>query len=93
MARQLTPLGRALIVVSGLCMVGYGLYRYGVLGKIASVVAPDKKAEGTVSKDDFGSPGKEAAGTPATTPVAASSSAPIAPGSGARLNARSGSGS
>ncbi len=85
MARQLTPLGRALIVVSGLCMVGYGLHRYGVLGKIAAVVAPDKKAEGTVSKDDFGSPGKDAGETPATTPVSSASSAPIS-SSGARLD-------
>jgi outer membrane protein OmpA-like peptidoglycan-associated protein len=34
MARQLTPLGRGLIVVCGLSLVGYGLYRYGVLDKI-----------------------------------------------------------
>jgi outer membrane protein OmpA-like peptidoglycan-associated protein len=34
MARQLTPLGRGLIVVCGLALVGYGLYRYGVLDKI-----------------------------------------------------------
>jgi hypothetical protein len=47
MARQLTPLGRALIVVSGLAVVGYGLYRYDLLDKIipkakerASVVPP-----------------------------------------------------
>jgi outer membrane protein OmpA-like peptidoglycan-associated protein len=47
MARQLTPLGRVLLVVAGLSLVGYGLYRYGVLDKIipkakdrASVVPP-----------------------------------------------------
>jgi NitT/TauT family transport system substrate-binding protein len=63
MARQLTPLGRVLVVLAGLSLVGYGLYRYGVFGKLGQIVAPDKKAEGTVSKDDFGStPG-------ATTPA------------------------
>lgn len=54
MARQLTPLGRALLVLAGLSLLGYGLYRYGVFGKAARVLAPEKKAEGTVSKDDFG---------------------------------------
>ena len=55
MARQLTPLGRFLFVIAGLSLLGYGLYRYGVLARIASVLAPEKRAEGTVSKDDFGS--------------------------------------
>jgi NitT/TauT family transport system substrate-binding protein len=54
MARQLTPLGRVLLVLAGLSLLGYGLYRYGVFGKAAKVLAPEKKAEGTVSKDDFG---------------------------------------
>src|SRR6266540_5837988 len=57
MARQLTPLGRVLVVLAGLALVGYGLYRYGVIAKIGGIVAPDKKAEGTVSRDDFGQPG------------------------------------
>ena len=70
MARQLTPLGRILLVLSGLALIGYGLYRYGVLGRIASVVAPDKKAEGTVSKDDFGGV-TTATPAPAGVPTAA----------------------
>ena len=57
MARQLTPLGRFLFVVAGLALLGYGLYRYGVLNKLASVVAPEKRQEGTVSRGDFGGTG------------------------------------
>src|SRR5262245_19674852 len=59
MARQLTPFGRFLLVLCGLALIGYGLWRYGVLDRIAGVLAPDRKAEGTVSRDDFGpvSPG------------------------------------
>ena len=52
MARQLTPFGRILLVVCGLALIGYGFYRYDLLARIAKVVAPDRKAEGTVSKDD-----------------------------------------
>ena len=37
MARQLTPLGRFLFVVAGLSLLGYGLYKYGVLARIAGV--------------------------------------------------------
>ena len=48
MARQLTPFGRFLLVVCGLALMGYGLWRYGVLDRIAGVLAPDRKAEGTV---------------------------------------------
>lgn len=65
MARQLTPLGRVLFVLAGLSLLGYALYKYGVLGKLGGVVAPEKRAEGTVSKDDFGGVGSEAA--PAST--------------------------
>ena len=79
MARQLTPLGRFLFVVAGLSLLGYGLYRYGVLGRITSVLAPEKRVEGTVSKDDFGA-GSTAAGT---TTGAARTSAPV--GGGTRL--------
>jgi NitT/TauT family transport system substrate-binding protein len=69
MARQLTPLGRILIVLCGLALIGYGLYRYGVFAKIAAVLAPDKKAEGTVSKDDFGGvePSTGASASPASS--------------------------
>lgn len=77
MAKQLTPLGRMLVVVCGLSLVGYALYRYGVFGKIAQVVAPQKKSEGTISQSDFGSP----TGTLGTTP---GSTKPI--GTGSRLN-------
>jgi NitT/TauT family transport system substrate-binding protein len=71
MAKQLTPLGRTLVVLCGLSLVGYGLYRYGVLGKIGAFLAPDKKAEGTVSKDDFGGiTGERDATTPATATAA-----------------------
>jgi NitT/TauT family transport system substrate-binding protein len=58
MAKQLTPFGRFMIVLAGLALVGYGLHRYGVLPKLLKVVAPDKKAEGTVSHDDFGGVGE-----------------------------------
>jgi outer membrane protein OmpA-like peptidoglycan-associated protein len=34
MARQLTPLGRVLLVAAGLSLLGYGLYRYGVFDKL-----------------------------------------------------------
>ena len=77
MARQLTPLGRFLLVICGLSLIGYGLYRYGVLARITAVLAPDKKAEGTVSKDDFGG----------VTPAATTGSSTTAlPAGGGRLN-------
>jgi NitT/TauT family transport system substrate-binding protein len=72
MARQLTPLGRFLVVVAGLALVVYGLYRYGYLKKIADVIAPDKKAEGTVSKDDFGPSPGTVTESPAAAPERAS---------------------
>ena len=80
MARQLTPLGRTLIFISGLSMLGYTGYKYGLVQKITSVVAPDRKAEGTVSKDDFGG------GSAATAPNAAATPARAVSTSGARLN-------
>lgn len=81
MARQLTPLGRILLVLCGLALIGYGLYRYGVLARITSVLAPDKKAEGTVSKDDFG--GVASTPVPAAAPASGATALPAA---GARLN-------
>lgn len=78
MAAKLTPLGRALIVLAGLSLVGYGLYRYGVFDKLAGIVAPGKKPEGTVSKDDFGA----VTGGGATTAGAGTSGAL---GTGSRL--------
>src|SRR5438034_1773707 len=81
MARQLTPLGRLLLVLAGLSLVGYGLYKYGVLGRIAGIVAPEKRAEGTVSRDDFGA---SPATAPESTPAGTTSSASL--GGGTRLN-------
>ena len=81
MARQLTPLGRLLLVLAGLSLVGYGLYKYGVLGRIAGIVAPEKRAEGTVSRDDFGA---SPATAPQSTPAGTTSSASL--GGGTRLN-------
>ncbi len=79
MARQLTPFGKVLLFVCGLSVVGYGLWKYGVIAKATRIVAPDKKQEGTVSKDDFG------AVTPGGT--SAAGSAPSQPlGTGSRLN-------
>src|SRR6266571_2072646 len=78
MARQLTPLGRLLLVLAGLSLLGYGLYRYGVLARIARIVAPEKRAEGTVSRDDFGA-------SPAAAPGAAATSA-VSTSGGTRLN-------
>ena len=73
MARQLTSLGRLLLVVAGLSLVAYGLYSRGVLGRLTSMVAPEKRAEGTVSRDDFGS--ASAAPGAVTAPAATSTSA------------------
>ena len=51
MAKQLTPLGRFLIIVAGLALVAYGLHRYGMLGKagdIFSKLAPAAKERESV---------------------------------------------
>ncbi len=82
MARQLTPLGRLLLVAAGLSLVGYALYHYGVLARLANVVAPEKRAEGTVSRDDFGS---GAAATSGAATSASSTSAAGALAGGSRL--------
>ncbi|PYQ15319.1 MAG: hypothetical protein DMF80_09625 [Acidobacteria bacterium] len=82
MARQLTPLGRLLLVLAGLSLLGYGLYKYGVLARLASIVAPEKKAEGTVSRDDFGA--SPAAGNEAAPGGATTTGASL--GGGTRLN-------
>jgi NitT/TauT family transport system substrate-binding protein len=81
MARQLTPFGRVLIMLCGLALLGYAFYHYGWLKKIGDAVAPDRKAEGTVSKDDFN-------GTAPTPDTASSSTSPAstAPSGGSRLN-------
>src|SRR5438445_12366105 len=82
MARQLTPLGRFLFVVAGVALLGYGLYKYGVLARLTSVLAPEKRQEGTVSRDDFGS-GSAGGGTASATSTGAGGSAPV--GGGPRL--------
>ncbi|HUG54929.1 MAG TPA: phosphate ABC transporter substrate-binding/OmpA family protein [Vicinamibacteria bacterium] len=76
MARQLTPLGRFLFVLAGLSLLGYGLYRYGVLDRVASVLAPEKREEGTVSREDFA--GGAAGGT--ATAAGTSAGAPLSGG-------------
>ncbi|PYQ42385.1 MAG: hypothetical protein DMF77_12965, partial [Acidobacteria bacterium] len=81
MARELTPLGRLLFVVAGLSLLGYGLYKYGVLARITGVLAPERRAEGTVSKDDFGS-GASSSG--AATPAGATTAGAAISG-GSRL--------
>jgi len=81
MARQLTPLGRILFVVAGLSLLGYALYKYGMLDRLSGVVAPEKRAEGTVSKDDFG-PMSSGEGA---SPASAGGPAGLRPSGGSRL--------
>jgi NitT/TauT family transport system substrate-binding protein len=83
LARQLTPLGRVLLVLCGLGLLGYGLHKYGVLDRVTGLVAPDKRPEGTVSRDDFGAPTASPAGVPAG--VTPGSTRPIGSGA-ARLD-------
>jgi NitT/TauT family transport system substrate-binding protein len=82
LARQLTPLGRVLLVLCGLGLLGYGLYKYGVLSRVAGLVAPDKRPEGTVSRDDFGAP----SAAPGTVPSGVSPGSTRPVGTGSRLN-------
>ena len=84
MARQLTPLGRVLFVVAGLSLLGYALYKYGLLGSLGGLVAPEKRAEGTVSKDDFGGMNAGEGGT--GSPAPAGGPAGLRPAGGTRLN-------
>src|SRR5262245_17916996 len=79
MAKQLTPLGRFLLIFCGLGLAGYALYRYGAFGKMGELVAPKKKAEGTVSRDDFG-PGSQP-GSPGATGTTSTSTRPLSGGS------------
>jgi OmpA-OmpF porin, OOP family len=81
MARQLTPLGRVLLVVAGLSLLGYGLYRYGVLGNLGSIVerlvpAAMERSSIVPQKADL----PEAQGTATAAPAVAAVSLP---GSGA----------
>ncbi len=66
MARQLTPLGRLLLVVSGLALIGYGLWRYGYLGRLGDLVdriIPKAKERASVvpTKADLPEAGESAA--------------------------------
>ncbi len=73
MARQLTPLGRLLLIACGAALLGYGLYRYGVLDKL--IPAAKQRASVVPPKADL--PGVEGGQTQTTVP-------PVAlPGSGA----------
>ena len=83
MARQLTPLGRVLFVVAGLSLLGYAAAKYGLLGRLGGMVAPEKRAEGTVSKDDFGS---GASGGETGGAATAGGPTGLRPGGGTRLD-------
>jgi outer membrane protein OmpA-like peptidoglycan-associated protein len=51
MARQLTPLGRVLLVVCGLSLLGYGLHKYGVFDRVremAGELVPEAKRRDSV---------------------------------------------
>ena len=51
MARQLTPLGRILVVFSGLALLGYGLYRYGAFDRLSGLmekIVPKAKERASV---------------------------------------------
>ena len=82
MARQLTPLGRVLLVLCGLALARLRPVQVRRARPRDRLVAPDKRAEGTVSRDDFGAtPGSPGAVPSGVTP---GSTRPV--GSGSRLN-------
>src|SRR5262249_29844037 len=58
-------------------------YHYGVLSKLTSVLAPEKRQEGTVSRDDFGGGSSPGAGTATATSTGGTGGAPVS--GGARL--------
>jgi len=75
---KVTPLGKLILFVLGLAIIYYGVRN--LAPDFWSKLLPQKKAEGTVSKDDFGAPPASTAAAEATT------SAPLAPaGPGGRL--------
>jgi NitT/TauT family transport system substrate-binding protein len=81
MALRIEKGGWILIFLIGLGLVGYSLYRYGVW----DLIAPEKRGEGKVSKEDFA----QAAPGPTTAPgpAPAGAAAPAASaGAGSRLN-------
>jgi outer membrane protein OmpA-like peptidoglycan-associated protein len=80
MARQLTPLGRVLLMLSGLSLLGYGLYKYGVLGRLGEIagrLVPEAKQRESVVPQRADLPNAPDSDTSGTTVV------PVAmPGSG-----------
>ena len=82
MARQLTPLGRFLFVLSGLSLLGYGLYRYGVLARVGHRARAREGRRARSRKDDFGR--RRRRRTASATSAGARAGAPI--GGGTRLN-------
>lgn len=74
MARQLTPLGRALVVLSGLSMLGYAAWKYGLVEKI--VPAAKERASTVPPKAELPDIGAGPVSGPTAVPVAM-------PGSGA----------
>src|SRR5262245_2842626 len=77
---KVTPLGKLILFVLGLAIIYYGVRN--LAPDFWSKLLPQKKAEGTVSKDDFGAPS-----TATSTAPTAATSAPVAPalGKGGRL--------
>ena len=82
MARQLTPLGRILIVLSGLALIGYGLYQLRRVRRRSRASWPRQEGgghrlEGRLRRVRLERPGRRRTATaPAATPASA----------GARLN-------
>jgi NitT/TauT family transport system substrate-binding protein len=78
---KLTPFGKLILVLLGAAIIYFGVKNFapGLWEK----VVPQKRAEGTVSKDDFGAP-PPAAATSATVTTGSTTSAPV--GAGSRLN-------
>jgi OOP family OmpA-OmpF porin len=66
MAMQLTPLGKGLIVLSGLAMLGYAGYKYGLVDKIV----PAAKQRGSVVPEKADLPPDTGGDTGTVTPVA-----------------------
>ncbi|HET8647064.1 MAG TPA: OmpA family protein [Vicinamibacteria bacterium] len=65
MAKQLTPLGRFLLIVAGLSLLGYGLYKYDVLDK----VIPKAKERASVDVPRADLPNLQGEGAVGVVPV------------------------
>lgn len=82
---KLTPFGKFVLVVLGIAIVFFSIKNFAPelwSRTVAPILAPEKKAEGTVSKDDFGAP------PPGTTTETAATAAPASSSGGgtSRLN-------